>query len=136
ISDGTSNTLLLSEGVVATITTAWGGPMGETIYGNMGGSMYSGTLTPNSTSPDRPIGPCPKDNGDTLYKAPCLSLGGNAWWTPSAAKAQVAARSYHNGGVNGALADGSVRFFSNTIDQLTWRALSTRAGGEVADSSQ
>jgi prepilin-type N-terminal cleavage/methylation domain-containing protein len=31
IPDGTSNTLLVSEGVVATITTAWGGPMGETI---------------------------------------------------------------------------------------------------------
>jgi prepilin-type N-terminal cleavage/methylation domain-containing protein/prepilin-type processing-associated H-X9-DG protein len=136
IPDGTSNTLLLSEGVVATITTAWGGPMGETIYGNMGGSLFSATLTPNSSSPDRPIGPCPKDNGDTLYRAPCLSLGGNAWWTPSAAKAHAAARSYHNGGVNAAMSDGSVRFVANTIDQATWRALATRAGGEVVDNSQ
>src|SRR5262249_33296026 len=136
ISDGTSNTVLLSEGVVATITTAWGGPMGETIYGNMGGSIFSSTLTPNSTAPDRPIGPCPKDQGDAVYKAPCLSLGGNAWWTPSALKAHAAARSYHTGGVNGALADGSVRFFSNTIDQVTWRALATRAGGEVASDTQ
>src|SRR5579871_6726551 len=131
IPDGSSNTLLISEGVVATITTAWGGPMGETIYGNMGGALFSATLTTNSTSPDRPIGPCPKDQGDTLYKAPCLSLGGNAWWTPSALKAHAGARSYHNGGVNGAMADGSVHFFANTIDLLTWRALATRAGGEA-----
>jgi prepilin-type N-terminal cleavage/methylation domain-containing protein/prepilin-type processing-associated H-X9-DG protein len=136
IPDGTSNTLLLSEGVVATITTAWGGPMGETIYGNMGGALFSATLTPNSSAADRPIGPCPKDQGDTLYKAPCLSLGGNAWWTPSAAKAHAAARSYHNGGVNGAMADGSVRFFANTIDQLTWRALATRSGGETVSDIQ
>jgi hypothetical protein len=27
--------------------------------------------------------------------------------------------------------DGSCRFFSNTIDQATWRALGTPAGGEV-----
>src|SRR5437868_11675948 len=39
VKDGTSNTLFISEGVVATIGNAWGGPMGETIYGNMGGSL-------------------------------------------------------------------------------------------------
>jgi prepilin-type processing-associated H-X9-DG protein len=70
------------------------------------------------------------------YKAPCLSLGGNAWWTPSGAKAHAAARSYHTGGVNAAMSDGSVRFAANTIDQATWRALATRAGGEVVDNSQ
>ena len=136
VADGASNTLLLSENVVATITTAWGGPIGETIYGNMGGALFSAALTPNSTAPDRPIGPCPKDQGDMLYKPPCLSLGGNAWWTPSALKAYAGARSYHNGGVNAALADGSVRFFGNTIDQFTWRALATRAGGEVVSNTQ
>lgn len=44
---------------------------------------------------------------------------------------QAAARSYHPGGVNVLLADGSVRFVRNTIDAATWRALGTRAGGEV-----
>ncbi len=138
IPDGASNTLLLSEGIVATVTTQWGGPMGETIYGNMGGALFSATLTPNSTAADRVIGPCPKDLSppDPLYKAPCLSLGGNAWWTPSAAKAHAGARSYHNGGVNGAMADGSVRFFANTIDQFTWRALATRSGGEAVSDIQ
>jgi prepilin-type processing-associated H-X9-DG protein len=131
VKDGVSNTLFISEGVVATIGTAWGGPMGETIYGNMGGSLFSATLTPNSTAPDRPIGPCPKDSGDVLYKAPCQSLGNNAWWTPSGKGAHAAARSYHLGGVNAAMGDGSVRFFANSIDQNTWRGMGTRAGNEV-----
>ncbi len=136
IPDGSSNTLLLSEAIVPTVFPGWGGPLGETIYGNMGGALFSATLTPNSTAPDRPIGPCPKTNGDAVYKAPCLSLGDNAWWSPSGAKAHAAARSYHNGGVNAGLADGSVRFYANTIDQYTWRALSTRAGGEAVTDIQ
>jgi prepilin-type N-terminal cleavage/methylation domain-containing protein/prepilin-type processing-associated H-X9-DG protein len=41
------------------------------------------------------------------------------------------ARSNHAGGVNVLLADGSVRFLRNTVTQETWRALGTRAGGEV-----
>jgi prepilin-type N-terminal cleavage/methylation domain-containing protein/prepilin-type processing-associated H-X9-DG protein len=43
----------------------------------------------------------------------------------------TAARSYHPGGVNAVFADGSVRFFKNTINPITWSALGTRAGHEV-----
>src|SRR5439155_13234401 len=60
ITDGASKTILLSEGLTATVKD-WGGPIGETIYGNMGGGLFSATLTPNSTAPDRVIGPCPRD---------------------------------------------------------------------------
>ena len=93
--------------------------------------MFSGSLTPNSSSPDRPIGPCPQDQGDTQYIAPCLSLGGNAWWTPSGQGAYAAARSKHTGGVNVALGDGSVRFVTNLIDSRIWRGVATRGGGEA-----
>jgi prepilin-type processing-associated H-X9-DG protein len=50
--------------------------------------------------------------------------------------AAVTARSYHPGGVNVLVGDGSVRFIKNTIDGATWRALGTIGGGEVlsADS--
>ncbi len=132
IRDGSSKTLLLSEGVVPTIAS-WGGPMSETVYGNMSGSLFSGSITPNSTSPDRPLGPCPKDQGDGEYKAPCLSLGSTAWYTPSAAGAYAAARSYHAGGVNVSLADGSCTFVTDTINISVWRGLATRNGGETVN---
>jgi prepilin-type N-terminal cleavage/methylation domain-containing protein len=45
--------------------------------------------------------------------------------------AAVTSRSYHTGGVNAMLMDGSVRFVRNTVAPGTWRALGTRSGGEV-----
>ncbi|HEY1859252.1 MAG TPA: DUF1559 domain-containing protein [Gemmataceae bacterium] len=42
------------------------------------------------------------------------------------------ARSKHTGGVNLALADGSVHFVSNNVNVTTWHALGSRAGGEPA----
>jgi prepilin-type processing-associated H-X9-DG protein len=50
--------------------------------------------------------------------------------------AALTARSYHAGGVNTLFMDGSVRFITNSIPQLTWRALGTRNGGEPVDPSQ
>jgi prepilin-type processing-associated H-X9-DG protein len=46
------------------------------------------------------------------------------------------ASSFHSGGVNVAMADGSTRFVKDSISQLTWWALGTRSNGEVisADS--
>jgi prepilin-type N-terminal cleavage/methylation domain-containing protein/prepilin-type processing-associated H-X9-DG protein len=46
------------------------------------------------------------------------------------------ANSFHPGGVNVVMGDGSVRFIKNSINMTTWMALGTRAMGEVisADS--
>jgi prepilin-type processing-associated H-X9-DG protein len=43
----------------------------------------------------------------------------------------IAASSYHSGGVNVGMADGSVRFVSDSIDFGTWQAMGTRSGGDV-----
>jgi prepilin-type processing-associated H-X9-DG protein len=47
-------------------------------------------------------------------------------------------RSFHPGGVNVVMADGSVKFIKDSINQRTWMGLGTRAGGEIisADSYQ
>jgi prepilin-type N-terminal cleavage/methylation domain-containing protein/prepilin-type processing-associated H-X9-DG protein len=135
ITDGASKTILLSEGLTATVLPGWGGPIGETIYGNMGGGLFSASLTPNSTAADQVIGPCPRDQGDTVYNAPCVKLQDDQWNTPSAAGAQAAARSKHSGGVNVAMADGSVRFVAEEIDISLWRGMATKSGGEPAPNT-
>ena len=43
----------------------------------------------------------------------------------------VTARSYHSGGVNASLMDGSVHWYADAINLGVWQALSTRAGGEL-----
>ena len=47
-------------------------------------------------------------------------------------RAHIAASSYHTGGVNVCIADGSVRFVRDSVDFAVWQAVGTRAGGEVA----
>jgi prepilin-type N-terminal cleavage/methylation domain-containing protein/prepilin-type processing-associated H-X9-DG protein len=46
----------------------------------------------------------------------------------------VRASSFHSGGVNACMADGSVRFFKSTISRNTWWALGTKANNEVISS--
>jgi prepilin-type N-terminal cleavage/methylation domain-containing protein/prepilin-type processing-associated H-X9-DG protein len=53
----------------------------------------------------------------------------------TADQAHLAARSYHPGGVNVALADGSVRFIGDRIQLEVWKALGTRCGGEVVSAA-
>ncbi len=130
ILDGTSNTVMFSEGVLPNVP-GWGGPIGAIIYGNMGGGLYSNSLVPNSSAQDQLIGPCPTTQGDTSYNLPCTSIAGNNSNGRSGVNAQAGARSRHSGGVNAALADGSVRFIINSIDAAAWQAAGTRAGGEA-----
>jgi prepilin-type N-terminal cleavage/methylation domain-containing protein/prepilin-type processing-associated H-X9-DG protein len=43
------------------------------------------------------------------------------------------ARSWHPGGVNVLMGDGSVRFARDSVSQAVWRSLGTRNGGELVD---
>ena len=57
--------------------------------------------------------------------------------TPNAPQAHVEDYwSRHSGGVNFLFADGSVRFIKDGINPNTFRALATRAGGEVVSADQ
>ncbi|HVK14419.1 MAG TPA: DUF1559 domain-containing protein [Gemmataceae bacterium] len=49
----------------------------------------------------------------------------------SADRAFLAARSYHPGGVNVLLCDGSGRFVRDSIDLRTWQLMGSRADGQV-----
>jgi prepilin-type processing-associated H-X9-DG protein len=132
ITDGSSNTIALSEGLKDCIDV-WS-TINDVSLGNMGGTFYSHFNTPNSTVADRPWGPCPVPQGDKGYKAPCTSLGGPnrppGNHNNNQRTAHAAARSFHPAGVNVALADGSARFVSNNIAAATWRALGTKDLGD------
>lgn len=130
ISDGTSNTLAFSEGLVPTIP-GWGGAIGETIYGNMGGALFSAYTTPNSSLDDEIYGLCPDEHGDSEYLAPCAPLSSGAPGGQGAARSFAAARSVHPDGVNVSMVDGSIKFVNDGIDVAVWRAIATAANDET-----
>ena len=43
-------------------------------------------------------------------------------------------QSFHSGGCNFMMADGSVRFIKSSVNQLTYMSLGTRSGGEVVSA--
>jgi prepilin-type processing-associated H-X9-DG protein len=47
---------------------------------------------------------------------------------------QLAPSSYHSGGINLLMGDGSVRFIKDSVSLNVWRGLSTRNGGEILSS--
>jgi prepilin-type processing-associated H-X9-DG protein len=79
---------------------------GQWINGHFGNTLYNHYYPPN------PVG-----------KWDCGNKSHN--------KALSTARSYHTGGVNLALADGSIRFVYDSVSLTTWRALATRASGDI-----
>lgn len=61
----------------------------------------------------------------------CKERGTSATCAGQPTYAAVVSRSYHTGMVNSLLMDGSTRSFSENMDVYVWRALGTRASGEV-----
>ncbi|MCE9561199.1 MAG: DUF1559 domain-containing protein [Planctomycetes bacterium] len=117
VTDGTSNTLMGSEVLIAQDTTTHDlrGRYNNTWQGN---TLFSTLYPPNTTVGDR------SDYCNTIPKAPCQGLGGTS--------TVQSARSMHTGGVNAVMADGSVRFVRDGVTLSTWQNAGTRAGGEVA----
>ena len=116
--DGTTSTAMISELLVFrdTSSTSLSGTDWRGMYwNNMGGTTWFSTRYPPNT-----------DQADMMNycfdkpEAPCTAGGSIRY---------LHARSRHPGGANLALADGSVRFVSETVDTVTFRLLGSRDDG-------
>ena len=114
---GTPDPMILSKDIngsamdptTCAATTTFTGQRGDRwINGGYLSTAYNHYLTPNSSTYD------------------CLNSANNV--------GLKTARSRHTSGVNLLLCDGSVHFVSNSVTQATWRALATRAGGDLVGS--
>ncbi len=145
VMDGTSNTVMLSE-VLANHTpdgrTSSSHPSGmnRDIRGAMlcpmvGGNSFTGAFPPNSRGTDVMMG-CPPAGDPAAPPAtdPRFCTQNTDANPSTGGQWQVAARSRHTGGVNACMADGSVRFFRDSISQAQWSALCTARGGEVVNT--
>jgi prepilin-type N-terminal cleavage/methylation domain-containing protein len=121
ILDGTSNTVALSE-------TIQGQALGTAdIRGTIFMSFwcfFNTNQSPNTSVPDiNSVG-----NPHPLHPIAMFNTSSGAsdyYYT------RMAARSWHVGGVNAGLADGSVRFIPNQIDLEIWRAAGSTNGSEI-----
>lgn len=115
ITDGLSNTLLMSETLKAWShdDNDWRGD----IQNDDGVFKFMTLTTPNSSAVDVVNWAIPTND-------PLMPIS-------TAGLQYSAARSRHPGGVNVLLADGSVRFVRNSVNLSTWQALGTMDGGET-----
>ena len=118
--DGTSNTLCMSELQINRNENNYQGNYGTVMYSN--GAGFTAFLPPNTTY-ETDFG---RARWDPEQFRPPMYCHGSGWW----GGATFAPRSDHSGGVNASMIDGSVHFVSNTIDLEVWRAASTADGGE------
>jgi prepilin-type N-terminal cleavage/methylation domain-containing protein/prepilin-type processing-associated H-X9-DG protein len=162
ITDGTSNTIAFAESTVGLPSTAAGQKLIGMAYlttlpatavvtnafsnqaGVMGGIQACSTAYANPSSGWS----VDAQRGDSWQQgAMCMTLfntivppNGQAsnWAYCSNSSGAVSnfsnADSYHPGGVNTLMADGSCRFIKNSISLMSWWALGTIAGGEVISS--
>ncbi|HWE40558.1 MAG TPA: DUF1559 domain-containing protein [Isosphaeraceae bacterium] len=73
--------------------------------------------------------------GKVTYPGMDLDLNGRNEENGGPTFAAITSRSYHPGGVDALMGDGTVRFVKSSIAGATWRALGTVAGGEVIGSA-
>jgi prepilin-type N-terminal cleavage/methylation domain-containing protein len=117
VTDGTSNTVAVSEVVGGDVRGVWS---------HDAGMAYTHHRAPNSPIPDAQwtMSGC-----ISRTDAPCDGSA-VAWGL-----IDFAARSKHTGGVGCLLADGSVRWAPNTIALNVWQALASIQGGEVVSGA-
>ena len=140
ITDGLSNTTFYSERVLADGNNAIVSPIADVFF------------SPGfPTTPDDAMQQCQAVNIYDLHNQFPLFMG--APWlcgqhiflhvTPPntrscgfflALRAVMPPSSRHPGGVNVLFGDGSVKFVKDSVNLATWRALGTRAGGEVVSA--
>ena len=151
ITDGLANTLMISEVLVlpelgSQAEGAWGSPLSEEST-SLGGQTFNGYTPPNGPAdsiarvpPSSIASYCMENNIPVPIAAPggvspphiaTSDLPPGVSTADQTRQQYFAARSHHPGGVNASRCDGSVNFYSDSIDEFVWRALSSAAGGET-----
>ncbi|MEX0791636.1 MAG: DUF1559 domain-containing protein [Pirellulaceae bacterium] len=124
ITDGLSNTIMLGEIRIAPDVGEYdtGADFRGYIWNVDGPTIWFSTkFTPNTVTQDR-LSRCREDIPDMPCLRPASLTGWTYWLHP---------RSKHPGGAQFCLADGSVRFISNTVNGIVFNSLGTRADNEV-----
>ncbi|MHB1425370.1 MAG: DUF1559 family PulG-like putative transporter [Gemmataceae bacterium] len=147
ITDGTSNTAMMSESLLGQGPTNAGGAMPAVANAVQRVYAYTGFGTPLSDSSCAGASQWNvSDPRGFMWASGEMRCGSyNHYYTPNApiydcmtndlttytSMAFRAARSNHLGGVNVLFGDGGVRYVAQGVSSTTWRALATRSGGET-----
>ena len=145
ITDGTSNTAMISERVMGDFSSAISSPRTDNYEPHTAPAGFDDAIAQCAALDLTNLGNqgLSVDGGPWAWASNCETAYKHATapntiscMFPANMRILLSASSNHPGGVNGVLCDGSVRFFKNTVDLSVWRAVGTRNGGEVisADS--
>jgi prepilin-type N-terminal cleavage/methylation domain-containing protein len=130
VTDGSSKTIMLGEIRLQADSVAASGA-GNVVCGGTHDlrGRYHNTYHGNATfttmrSPNTPVGDLAQYCNGTP-QVPCRGC--------ASSNGEMHARSWHPGGVEVTMADGSVRFVSDSIEATVFQAVGTRAGQELAN---